>query len=105
MNMVVRASACPHHCPSTWALEGEMLGPRRIGRVRGAPDTDYTAGVICAKVARYAERIHHPDRLTRPLRRKANGTFVPIAWDDALDLVAEKFIEAEQRRGPAAVWP
>jgi anaerobic selenocysteine-containing dehydrogenase len=30
--------------------------------VRGAPDNAYTAGVICAKVARYAERIHHPDR-------------------------------------------
>ena len=30
-------------------------------------DQPYTAGVVCAKVARYAERIHHPDRLTQPL--------------------------------------
>ncbi len=42
---------------------------KRIGRVRGAKDNDYTAGVICAKVARYAERIHNPNRLTQPLRR------------------------------------
>ena len=43
--------------------------PTRIGRVRGSQRNDYTAGVICEKVARYAERIHHPDRLMKPLRR------------------------------------
>ena len=88
-------SACPHDCPSTCALEVEVLDDRTIGRVRGAPDNAYTAGVICAKVARYAERIHHPDRLTQPLRRtgpKGSGSFEPISWDDALDLVAEKFL-------------
>ena len=49
-------SACPHDCPSTCALEVELLDERTIGRVRGSKDNDYTAGVICAKVARYAER-------------------------------------------------
>jgi anaerobic selenocysteine-containing dehydrogenase len=29
----------------------------------------YAAGVVCAKVARYAERIHHPGRLIYPMRR------------------------------------
>ena len=112
MNQLVRktigASACPHDCPSTCALEIEILDERTIGRVRGAPDHDYTAGVICAKVARYAERAHHPARLTVPLRRKGSkgaGEFTPISWDDALDLVAEKFLAAEQRYGSEAVWP
>ena len=117
MNKIVRApdnpvriaaSACPHDCPSTCALEVEVLDGRTIGRVRGAPDNAYTAGVICAKVARYAERIHHPDRLTRPLRRKGakgSGEFAPIGWDDALDLVAEAFLKAERRHGAEAVWP
>ena len=62
-------SACPHDCPSTCALDVELLDDGRIGRVHGAEDNSYTAGVICAKVARYAERIHHPDRLMHPLRR------------------------------------
>ena len=85
-----------------------MLDAHTIGRVRGAPDNAYTAGVICAKVARYAERVHHPDRLTQPLRRtgaKGSGAFEPIGWDDALDLVAEAFLRAEQRHGALAVWP
>ena len=59
-SLEIRASACPHDCPSTCALEVEVLDGQRIGRLRGAEDNAYTAGVICAKVARYAERIHHP---------------------------------------------
>jgi anaerobic selenocysteine-containing dehydrogenase len=101
-------SACPHDCPSTCALEVEVLDDRTIGRVRGAPDNAYTAGVVCSKVARYAERIHHPDRLTRPLRRtgpKGSGAFEPISWDDALDIVGEKFLAAEARYGAQSVWP
>jgi len=101
-------SACPHDCPSTCALEVELLDQRTIGRVHGAKDNDYTAGVICAKVARYAERQHHAQRLLHPLRRKGkkgSGEFEKISWDEALDLVAEKFIQAEQRDGSESVWP
>ena len=112
MNETVRpriaASACPHDCPSTCALEVEVFDRHTIGRVRGAADNAYTARVICAKVARYAERAHHPDRLLRPLRRigpKGSGEFTPIGWDDALDLVAEHFMRAERAHGAEAVWP
>jgi anaerobic selenocysteine-containing dehydrogenase len=104
----IAASACPHDCPSTCALEVEVLDERTIGRVRGAPDNAYTDGVICAKVARYAERIHHPDRLLAPLVRtgpKGSGEFAPVSWDTALDLVAEKFLAAEKRYGSQTVWP
>jgi len=58
-----RPSVCPHDCPSVCALDVEVIDGKRIGRVRGAEDQRYTAGVVCAKVARYAERIHHPNRL------------------------------------------
>ncbi|MEL6299667.1 MAG: molybdopterin-dependent oxidoreductase [Pseudomonadota bacterium] len=110
MNAPVRIahSACPHDCPSTCALDVEILADDRIGRVRGAADNGYTAGVICAKVARYAERIHHPDRLTEPLRRvgpKGSKQFEPVSWDDALDITAEAMLAAEAKHGPEAVWP
>ena len=100
-------SACPHDCPSTCALEIDISGGR-IGRVRGASGNSYTAGVICAKVARYGERANHPDRLTRPLRRtgaKGEGAFAAVSWDEALDEIAERFREAERRYGAEAVWP
>jgi len=104
----IGASACPHDCPSTCALDVEILNTRTIGRVHGAADNDYTSGVICAKVARYAERVHHKDRLLTPLRRKGtkgSGEFVAVSWDDALDITAEALLRAEQRHGAQSVWP
>lgn len=106
-------TVCPHDCPSTCALEVERIDAATIGRVHGAKENSYTAGVCCAKVARYAERVHHPDRLKQPLRRiaakgeGANGHdgFAPISWDDALDEVAEAFTRATQTYGSEAVWP
>lgn len=103
-------SACPHDCPSTCALEVEILDENTIGRVVGAPANNYTAGVICAKVSRYAERIHHPDRLAQPLRRvgaKGQGidAFEAISWEQALDEVSGRFAEAMNRHGNQTLWP
>ena len=98
-------SACPHDCPSACALEVERLSPNQIGRIRGAKDFDYTAGLVCAKVGRYAERVHHPYRLRHPLKRvgaKGAGEFVEVSWDDALDEVASAFTRAAQRHGSEA---
>lgn len=103
-------SACPHDCPSTCALEVERLSPTRIGRVHGAKANPYTAGVICAKVARYAERQHHPGRLAQPLKRVGDkgvgmAAFEPISWEQALDETAERFLKAEQAWGAESVFP
>lgn len=101
-------SVCPHDCPSTCALDVEVLDNHTIGRVRGASDDPYTAGVICEKVARYAERIHHPNRLLYPLKRigkKGAGNWQRISWDEALDEVVAKFNAAEMEFGAESVWP
>ena len=101
-------SVCPHDCPSACALEVDLIDGHTIGRIRGSRAQSYTAGIICAKVARYAERIHHPDRLLQPLRRcgpKGSGRFEPISWDAALAIIAEKFNEAEREHGAQSVWP
>lgn len=105
---IIRQSTCPHDCPSVCGLDVKILGKGRIGRVRGNATHTYTAGVVCAKVARYASRVHHPDRLLQPLRRvgpKGSGQFRPISWEDALDEVAERFLAAEARHGAESVWP
>lgn len=107
-NIKIGHSACPHDCPSTCALDIELLDERTIGRVRGSKDNSYTAGVICAKVARYAERVHHPDRLKHPLVRsgaKGAGEWKQASWEAALDLIAERFLKAEADYGSESVWP
>lgn len=104
----IRHSTCPHDCPSACALDVEVIDGGTIGRLRGSKRQTYTAGVVCAKVARYAERIHHPDRLTYPMRRtgpKGSGQFARISWDEALDEIAARFDAAEAEFGAESVWP
>ncbi|KAJ36340.1 dehydrogenase, partial [Agrobacterium tumefaciens] len=101
-------TVCPHDCPSACALEVDINADGRIGRVRGANANTYTAGVICAKVARYSERIYHPGRLLTPKRRKGAkgaGDWQEISWEAALDEIADAFVKAEARHGAEAIWP
>ena len=107
-NIKIGKSVCPHDCPSACALDVELLDERTIGRVRGDKDNSYTLGVICEKVARYAERIHHPDRLLYPLQRsgpKGSGQFVRISWEEAMAEVASRFNAIEAQHGSEAIWP
>lgn len=104
----IKASVCPHDCPSACALEVECLDAHTIGKVNGAKDNDYTQGVVCTKVAKYAERVHHPDRLGEPLIRtgpKGSGEFRVASWDEALTRVADEFRKAAVEHGPESVWP
>lgn len=107
--MIVSApSVCPHDCTSTCALDVEIKDARTIGRVRGSRRNSYTNGIICEKVARYAERVHHPDRLQHPLKRsgpKGSKQFSRISWEEALDTVAEQFQKKASQYGPETIWP
>jgi len=101
-------TACPHDCPSTCALDVHFYPHGDIRRLNGAKDNAYTQGVICAKVARYPERLYHPDRLLKPMRRtgrKGEGRFEEISWEAALDLIAQKFLAVEAGFGAESVWP
>ncbi len=107
-NIKTGISVCPHDCPSACALEVEVLDEHTIGRVRGAKDNSYTLGVICEKVGRYAERIHHPERLLYPLKRKGpkgSGEFMRLSWDDAMAETADALLRAEAKYGAQSVWP
>lgn len=107
MDTNVSISACPHDCPSTCALE-VTHDKQKIYKVKGAEKNTYTSGVVCAKVSRYSERTHHPDRLLKPMincGNKGTKSFKEISWNDALDKVADNFISIEQKYGSEAIWP
>jgi anaerobic selenocysteine-containing dehydrogenase len=102
---VVRG-ACPHDCPDTCALLTTVENGRAV-KVQGNPDHPMTDGVLCTKVARYAERTYHPDRIQQPLKRvgpKGSGQFQPVSWDEALDDIAMR-LTAIAQRDPEAILP
>lgn len=107
---VKKRSVCPHDCPSVCSLDVEVLDKHTIGKVYGAKDHSYTAGVICAKVSRYSERVHHPDRLMYPLKRVGKrgiglSEYDRISWDEALDTIATKFKHIVDEYGAQSIWP
>ncbi|MCA0176740.1 MAG: molybdopterin oxidoreductase family protein [Proteobacteria bacterium] len=96
-------AACPHDCPDTCAMSVTTEG-ERIVRIQGRADHPSTAGVLCTKVSRYAERTDHPERVLTPLKRvgrKGEGRFEPVSWDEALDAIAARL----QALPPEAVLP
>ena len=79
----------------------------RAVRVQGNPAHRHTDGVLCAKVSKYAERTHHPERILTPLMRtgpKGSGQFTPVSWDDALAGIAARLGEIAAR-DPQAILP
>jgi len=70
--------------------------------VKGVPEAKTNFGFICMKAFLQYKIYHHPDRLKYPLLRKGNK-FVRISWDQALDLMAEKFADAIKKHGPDSV--
>ena len=99
-------AACPHDCPDTCAMRIGVRGGRIVS-VKGDPTHSLTAGVLCTKVSRYAERVYHPDRLTTPLMRtgkKGAGCFAPLSWADAYATIADR-LAALWRRNPEAILP
>ena len=101
----VRAT-CPHDCPDTCALLITVQDGVAT-HVRGDPDHPTTAGVLCTKVSRYAERTYHKDRLLYPMKRigrKGEGRFERIGWNEALDTIAVR-LKKIAARNPQAIVP
>jgi len=103
---VVRG-ACHHDCPDTCAWEVTVRDGVAV-HLRGDPTQPFTDGQLCPKVNPFLDRVYHPDRLLRPLRRvgpKSEGRFEPIDWDAAIAEIAERIGAAVARHGGEAVLP
>jgi anaerobic selenocysteine-containing dehydrogenase len=81
----------------------------RAVRVAGDPDHPVTRGFLCTKVNNYEQRTHSPDRIRTCLRRtgaKGEGKFEEISWEEALDLIANRFRQlAESSEGAETILP
>ena len=116
MKQVVHA-ACPHDCPDACGVLITVENGRAT-RIQGDPAHPVTRGFLCAKVAKYLDRVYSPGRVLHPLRRvkpkgpaKATGldgqddAFVRISWDEALDEVVTRFRQVAREFGPESILP
>ena len=71
--------------------------------IRGDKEDPLSKGHICPKGAALADIHSDPDRLRQPMRKGEDGTFSPISWSEAYDLVESKITAIQSDHGKDAV--
>jgi len=130
MKTVVRA-ACPHDCPDACGVL-ITVEDGRATKIQGDPEHPVTRGFLCAKVAKYLDRVYSPDRVLYPMRRvgpkgpraqfdsqvsqnrrdlghplsiSSDQTWKRISWDEALDEITARFRAISAEFGSEAILP
>jgi anaerobic selenocysteine-containing dehydrogenase len=111
MKKVVHA-ACPHDCPDACGVL-ITVEDGRATKIQGDPGHPVTRGFLCAKVAKYLDRVYSPDRVLYPMRRVvakglaggATKAWQRITWDEALDEIATRFRGIIAQFGSEAILP
>jgi molybdopterin guanine dinucleotide-containing S/N-oxide reductase-like protein len=120
MKKVVHA-ACPHDCPDACGVL-ITVDDGRATKIQGDPGHPVTRGFLCAKVAKYLDRVYSPDRVLYPMRRiaakgldrgaanagegaRATQTWQRISWDEALDEITTRFRAIVSEFGSEAILP
>ena len=82
---------CSRNCGLTVEIENG-----KFVKIQGDEQHPITKGYICQKAARLEYYQNHDDRLAHPLKRQADGSFMPISWDVALQEIAQKLTHIKQ---------
>jgi anaerobic selenocysteine-containing dehydrogenase len=80
----------------------------KVINIDGSKKNPVTDGFICAKVRKFDQVAYGPDRLLYPAirsGRKGDGKFKRVAWDQALELVADRMRQAKATTGGASILP
>jgi anaerobic selenocysteine-containing dehydrogenase len=102
----VRKTICdicnPHsHCGiDAYVRDGVVI------KVEGTKENPHSEGTLCSKGNANRQYIYHKDRIRTPLFRKGGretGHFVPIPWEDALDIIADRLLTIKKESGPESV--
>jgi anaerobic selenocysteine-containing dehydrogenase len=131
MKQIVHA-VCPHDCPDACGVLISVQDDRAT-KIQGDPEHPVTRGFLCAKVAKYLDRVYSPDRVMYPMRRvgpkgpaAGQRSFAPpdrvkdpvpheqiplsqtwqrISWDEALEEIAARFRSVTAEFGSEAILP
>jgi anaerobic selenocysteine-containing dehydrogenase len=100
-------TACPLDCPDACTLSVTVQHGKVIA-LDGSRRNPVTDGYICAKVRKFDQRLYGPDRLLYPAVRrgsKGEGRFKRVSWDEALELIVERFRRAKTEHGAQSILP
>ena len=105
-------AACPHDCPDACGVLISVEDGRAV-RIQGDPAHPVTRGFLCAKVAKYLDRVYSPERVLHPYRRTGPkgskpcnlADFQQISWEQALAEIVARFRSIIGEHGAEAILP
>jgi molybdopterin guanine dinucleotide-containing S/N-oxide reductase-like protein len=120
-------AVCSHDCPDVCGVLITVQDGRAT-KIQGDPAHPVTRGFLCAKVAKYLDRVYSPDRVLYPMKRieakgPASRSFAPpgragapaptqsrnnfqrISWDEALDEITARLRSVVEEFGSESVLP
>ncbi|VVN35730.1 molybdopterin oxidoreductase family protein [Pseudomonas fluorescens] len=104
MTKTLHHRAC-HLCEAICGLTIETTetdGHVAITSIKGDALDTFSRGHICPKAVALQDIQNDPDRLRQPMRR-VGSEWLPIEWDEAFALVAERLAAIQERHGQNAV--
>ncbi len=78
----------------------------KIVKIKGNPEGWLNNGYLCTKALATLEKLNHPNRLKHPLKRtgdRGSGQWKKISWNEALNIISDKFLETKEKFGARAV--
>jgi anaerobic selenocysteine-containing dehydrogenase len=72
---------------------------RRLAKIRGDKDHPASQGYTCNKALRLDYYQSNPNRLTSPMRRRADGSYEEIDWETAISEIANGFRRVADTHG------
>ena len=75
----------------------------QIERIRPDPDHPISAGFACPKGPAMIQVQNDPERIERPLRRRADGSLEPVSWDVALKEIGARLNTIRAAHGNDAI--
>lgn len=79
----------------------------KLVKCEGDPENPYNKGRLCVRCLDVPEVTNHPDRLMYPMKRdpkdRGKNKWERISWDEAIDLVADTFLDIKEKYGAESV--
>lgn len=91
-------NACPRNCYDTCSIKS-YVKDGVLQFIEGAQESTFTDGGLCVKGYAYTGRPYSPDRIKYPMIQdeRGSGNWRRISWDEAMDIIAKKLVEINEK--------
>lgn len=79
----------------------------KLVKVEGDPDHPISQGRLCVRCLTLPEYVHHPQRITSPMKRdpkdRGKEKWTKISWDEAWDIIVPKVKQLKKDHGAESI--